>query len=354
MYNCLFSRDALRLTPAFISANSYKLKAHNMSITKLDSLSDFLIRYMKEMKILKRRLHVYNGTLTVTRNKTGYWIYISNVAFKPPIIGLFHLQFDFSSTVISRTWYNIIIKEPPHEEFRRNVFIQIFIDVTRKNAGMSIQERIITSHGEEKIRHTDLKIDLKSLIENRHSDVLIIVRNDGIYTELKIGKKIYRAELSFSSPLRSAYIIYNAYSPSLCSYVLVPNNSGSEHSHNKADITQDVLITWRMINPTEYAVHINSSLNEAFIVFSESYHEGWALLPVNLDNITIIHYKVNGYANGWYIKSGKPINGNFLLIFMPQKYYRLAWTIQLLLFTISCIGIIYTIIPWRSKQKHIG
>ncbi len=107
-------------------------------------------------------------------------------------------------------------------------------------------------------------------------------------------------------------------------------------------------VTFEKINPTRYVAHIKDAHAPFFLVFSESFHADWrafvgrelakapstvqgvrwyepsALASWFLDGggrvIVPEHYRVNGYANSWYIDQ----TGSFDVVieFVPQRLYE--------------------------------
>ncbi len=96
-------------------------------------------------------------------------------------------------------------------------------------------------------------------------------------------------------------------------------------------------LSYKMISPTKYIVNVNS-VKPGIIVFAERYDEGW-----NLSDFDNNHFKVNGYANGWYLnKTGKY---NLVLEYQPQKYFYYGLLISL----ITILGGLTYIIKRRNN-----
>ena len=138
-------------------------------------------------------------------------------------------------------------------------------------------------------------------------------------------------------------------------------------------------IAFRRINPTKYEVRVEEAEEPFWLVFSESFHEGWSLYNPQytsrgsqLFGETIAdypklrvkeakhlmrftpsdvmylfrepdiskHYLVNGYANGWYVepdKLGQGENFTLILYFRPQSLFYLGlWISGITL--VGCTG----------------
>ena len=93
-------------------------------------------------------------------------------------------------------------------------------------------------------------------------------------------------------------------------------------------------ITYQEINPTRYTVHVNSS-NPFYLVFSESYDNGW-IATVNGHQIPDqYHFIANGYANGWYVNQ----TGTYTITleFSPQKLFYIGSAISIATLAICTI-----------------
>lgn len=112
-------------------------------------------------------------------------------------------------------------------------------------------------------------------------------------------------------------------------------------------------ITFKVLNPTEYAIQITNSTSPFFLIFSESYNPQWKLYisevnkkthwvemlysePISEEN----HYIVNGYANAWYIND----KGNYTitLFYKTQIIFYLGIFISLITLCLS-IGYLFLI-----------
>jgi len=88
-------------------------------------------------------------------------------------------------------------------------------------------------------------------------------------------------------------------------------------------------VTYVKISATEYRVNVVNASNPFYLVFSESFDQGWRvysheLPPFGLGSSQIVsennHFVVNGFANGWYVdKTG---TYTLTLYFYPQVIYE--------------------------------
>jgi hypothetical protein len=108
-------------------------------------------------------------------------------------------------------------------------------------------------------------------------------------------------------------------------------------------------ITYKEINPTQYTVHVNSSA-PFYLIFSESYDNGW-VATVNGQQIPDqYHFTANGYANGWYIN--KTGTYTITLEYMPQNLFYAGAAISITTIIICSIYISKNKIK-NTYQKHI-
>ncbi len=113
--------------------------------------------------------------------------------------------------------------------------------------------------------------------------------------------------------------------------------------------TNDTSITYKTINPTKYTVNINTS-DPCFLVFSESYDEGW-IASINGQQIpSQYHFTANGYANCWYIN--KTGTYTVTLEFTPQNLFYAGAVISITTLII-CTAYISKNKIKNIYQKHI-
>jgi hypothetical protein len=85
-------------------------------------------------------------------------------------------------------------------------------------------------------------------------------------------------------------------------------------------------ISYQEFNPTLYAVHVNCS-NPIFLVFTESYDNGW-VATINGQQISSeFHFTANGYANCWYVNE----TGDYTITleFTPQNLFYAGGVISI-------------------------
>jgi len=137
-------------------------------------------------------------------------------------------------------------------------------------------------------------------------------------------------------------------------------------SASTRDITPATL-TFHKINPTRYRVQVKDAKDPYFLVFSESFHQGWKAYIEPGQNggsrfewSTLLswllkgrhrtelpdHFLVNGYANSWYVD--KEGSYDIVLEYQPQRLFEMGIIISASTF-IACLG--YLIWDWRKGQR---
>lgn len=111
-------------------------------------------------------------------------------------------------------------------------------------------------------------------------------------------------------------------------------------------------ISFQRINPTKYIVKVEHAVNPYVLSFGESYNAGWKASIVgsrSFSNTSFLsgiflkplpeedHLKINGYANGWYMKQ----KGDYTVIveYYPQKVFYVGLLISIV--TIFLYAVLY-------------
>jgi hypothetical protein len=117
-------------------------------------------------------------------------------------------------------------------------------------------------------------------------------------------------------------------------------------------LQNNVSLTYEEINPTQYTVHVNAS-SPFYLVFSESYDDGW-VATINGQQIhSQYHFTANGYANGWYVN--KTGTYTITLDFTPQNFFYAGAAVSITTLIICSVYIsknkIKNIIQRQVKKK---
>jgi hypothetical protein len=123
------------------------------------------------------------------------------------------------------------------------------------------------------------------------------------------------------------------------------------------------------INPTKYLIRIENASGRIPLIFSEAYHPGWRIYPVeNIQKDSQVavyanatfqgrekkkfidgdwwntigkkplfsgaHFVANGYANGWFIDANGDESLNFILELENQRFFYISFCISVIVFTL--------------------
>lgn len=127
-------------------------------------------------------------------------------------------------------------------------------------------------------------------------------------------------------------------------YVNTPASQLKKGDTNSTSIE----LEYHNINPTEYAVEVNSQ-KSFFLVFSESYNPQWEAY-VNGEKI-LQHFIANGYANSWYVNR----TGQFTvtLKYAPQIFYDLTKGVSFVTFMILITFSIFSSIKMKQRLRTV-
>ncbi|EKD94494.1 MAG: hypothetical protein ACD_26C00034G0029 [uncultured bacterium] len=92
-------------------------------------------------------------------------------------------------------------------------------------------------------------------------------------------------------------------------------------------------VSFTKISPVKYNIEVEGGTEDYYLVFLENYNPGWKLI---LDDTKgeIVHFKTNGFANGWYVSGGEALQ-KITLFYQPQIYLYIGFTIFILIGFIS-------------------
>ena len=130
-------------------------------------------------------------------------------------------------------------------------------------------------------------------------------------------------------------------------------NSFGQDQNNSTQITpnmvdQPSLISTK-INPTKYTIQVNASA-PYYLVFSESFDNGWVATINGQQVPSQYHFTANGYANGWYIN--KTGTYTVTLEFTPQNLFYAGAAISITTLII-CTAYVSKNKIKKTYQKHI-
>ena len=106
------------------------------------------------------------------------------------------------------------------------------------------------------------------------------------------------------------------------------------------------IVKYQKISSTEYNVDVVSDRKPFYLLFAESYDDGWKAFIDEKEKLDDkYHFVVDSFANGWYINKA----GHFKvrLYFQPQKYYDAGLTIYVVA---VCLSSIYLLLNTRAER----
>jgi hypothetical protein len=151
------------------------------------------------------------------------------------------------------------------------------------------------------------------------------------------------------------------------SLIAAPSNESLRHTDNNNNPVSSIksansnqafsllqgtgqLVKYQKISSTEYNVNVESDHKPFYLIFSESYDDGWKAFINEKEQVDDkYHFIVGGFANGWYIS--KAGHFNIRLYFEPQKYHDAGLLIYLL---VICISSIYLLLYTRKQSMGIA
>jgi hypothetical protein len=120
-----------------------------------------------------------------------------------------------------------------------------------------------------------------------------------------------------------------------------PNSAGDYKAFSLLRQAAGQQVRYQKISSTEYIVNIKNNYRPSYLVFAESYDDGWKAFINGKQQIPDkYHFILAGFANAWYLdKAGQ---FNVKLYFQPQKYHDIGIAVYLSIISISSIYLLYT------------
>lgn len=106
-------------------------------------------------------------------------------------------------------------------------------------------------------------------------------------------------------------------------------------------------IFYTKISPSRYRVNIEGAEDDYYLIFSESYHPGW---NIKLDGNIQPHFKINGYANGYYIN--KEGNYDLEIVFSGENDYELGVYWGKILSVVSILIVVLFLIKKNYEKSQ--
>jgi hypothetical protein len=111
-------------------------------------------------------------------------------------------------------------------------------------------------------------------------------------------------------------------------------------------------VDFKMVNPAKFEVEIEGAKSSFPLVFSQTYDPYWKARIILPDGKSYLvddknHFKVNGFANSWYIDQ----EGDFkiVLFYLPQLYFHYG-----LIGSGVLIFLLVTLVIMKNRLKYIS
>jgi hypothetical protein len=236
---------------------------------------------------------------------------------------LYQVNFQNESNFISSLSDNRILSDPNYANYMKNLGIKYIIlkkqacDVDNI-AGIINDMRNQTKEIEQKLNGSQFA----KVMENQYYSIFQTVdRGSSSVSIIDSSSDELLKKYNKSSSLNSVGVNDNAFS-------LLGQATGQEVKYQK-------------ISSTEYMINIKNSYRPSYLLFAESYDDGWKAFINGKEQIPDkYHFILAGFANGWYLdKAGQ---FNVRLYFQPQKYLDIGIAAYVLIISISSIYLLYT------------
>ncbi|MFA6073865.1 MAG: hypothetical protein WC758_07160 [Candidatus Woesearchaeota archaeon] len=97
-------------------------------------------------------------------------------------------------------------------------------------------------------------------------------------------------------------------------------------------------VSFEKISSVKYNIFVEGGVNGYYLVFLDNYNPGWELTSKDTEG-EAIHFKANGFANGWYIPGGE-VQQNISIYYQPQIYLYIGFGI----FVLVGIAVAYLVV----------
>ncbi|MFC1624882.1 hypothetical protein ACFL15_00740 [Patescibacteria group bacterium] len=105
-------------------------------------------------------------------------------------------------------------------------------------------------------------------------------------------------------------------------------------------------ISFTKKTPVRYEVKVSNAQKGYFLAFLESYNSGWVLERTKGGKVfKIPHFKINGYANGWYLPAGES-DQELVIRYKPQRLFIVGLIIS------SSVLILVLVLNFLARRKR--
>jgi hypothetical protein len=237
----------------------------------------------------------------------------------PTVSTVYQVNFQKQSNFISSLSDNAILSDNNYANYIKKLGIK-YIVVKRQACDVDpISGNIIALNNQSK--QIEENLNGKQFVRVMENPYYSIFRVPGGSTSLSMIAAPIREPLKYSNN-NAASSIYSANAFSL----LMQDTTGQPVNYQK-------------ISSTEYIVNIQDSRKPFYLIFAESYDDGWkAFINGNEHLPDKYHFNAGGFANGWYLN--KIGHFSIRLSFQPQKYHDIGLSFYILVICVSSITLL--------------
>ncbi len=238
---------------------------------------------------------------------------------------VYQVNFQKQSNFISSLSDNAILSDNNYANYIKKLGIK-YIVVKRQACDVdTISGNIIALNNQSK--QIEENLNSKQFVRVMENPYYSIFRVPGGSTSLSI----------IAAPLREPLKYNNNYAAT------------SIYSTNPFSLLmQGQPVHYQKISSTEYVVNVQDSLKPFYLIFAESYDDGWKAFINGKEHLPDkYHFNAGGFANGWYLNK----TGHFSvrLYFQPQKYHDIGLSLYIL---VVCVSSIYILL--YTHKEGIG
>ena len=324
------------ITGNFVPTNVGKPQANLHTIS---AFTDMPYRYAPAVKYLKQDYEIVTGKSRVLvyplasilwcDGKGSYWgndiLRFSGI---PTVSTVYQVNFQNQSNFISSLSGNTILSDYNYTNYIKKLGIKYILVKKQACDVDNLSGNIIDLNNESK--QIEEKLNGQKFVrvmENQHFSIFKVLGGSG---SLSIIAAAPSESLKFKNN--------NA-----------ANSINSVDSNNAFSLLLQATtqpVNYQKISPTEYIVNVQANHKPFYLIFAESYDEGWkASINGKEDLPDKYHFNAGSIANGWYVN--KAGHFNVRLYFQPQKYHDIGLALYL---SVICVCSIY-LLSYTHKQS---
>src|SRR5919197_1091169 len=318
------------ITGNFVPTNVGKPQGDLHSIS---AFTDVPSKYAPAVKYLKRDNEIVTGKARVLvypianilwcDGNGSYWgndiLRFSGIS---TISTLYQVNFQNESNFISSLSDNRILSDPNYANYMKNLGIK-YIILKKQACDVDNIAGIIN----------DMRNQTKEIEQKLNGSQFAKVMENRYYSIFQAADQGSSSVSIIDSSSDELLIKYNKSSS--------PNSPGDYNAFSLLGQAAGQQLRYQKISSTEYIVNIKNNYRPSYLVFAESYDDGWKAFINGKQQIPDkYHLILAGFANAWYLdKAGQ---FNVKLYFQPQKYLDIGIAAYLSIISISSIYLLYT------------